>query len=94
MVNLINNYAQILNKQDVNLPQTSANDFTHILNIVFAMVGALAFLMIVIGGFRYVISSGEPDKVSASKRMIVYSAVGIVVVSLAATIVNFVLGKL
>lgn len=74
------------------LPQTST-DFTHILNIIFVVVGALAFLMIVIGGFRYTISGSDANKVAESKRMIIYAAVGLIVVSLAASIVNFILQK-
>jgi hypothetical protein len=57
-------------------------------------MGALAFLMLVIGGFRYTISQGDPTRVADSKRMVVYSIFGLVVIALATTIVNFVLDRL
>lgn len=78
------------------LPHAAANQqtITNVLNIVFVIVGALAFLMIVIAGFRYVLSGGESTKVAEARKMIIYAAVGLLVVALAAAIVNFVLGKI
>lgn len=77
------------------LPHASAGSgtITDALNIIFVIVGALAFLMIVIAGFRYVLAGGEAAKVAEAKRMIIYAAIGILVVAMAAAIVNFVLGK-
>lgn len=77
------------------LPKTQASqdNLTTILNIVFAIMGALAFLMLVVAGFRYTISQGDPTRVADSKRMIIYTIAGLVVIALAATIVNFVLNK-
>lgn len=92
---MIHIIAQILNQKDVNLPKPVAtNDaITHIINLVLAAMGALALLMLVIAGFRYTISQGDANAVTESKRMIVYTLVGLVVIALAATIVNFVLGR-
>ncbi len=56
-------------------------------------MGALAFFMLVVAGFRYTISQGDATKVADAKRMMVYTIVGLVVIALAATVVNFVLGK-
>ena len=75
------------------LPHTSANNFTQIMNIILGVMGALAFLMLVIAGFRYTISQGDATRVADSKRMIVYTLAGLVVIALAATIVNFVLNR-
>ena len=92
---MIETIASILNKNDVNLPQANAtpDTITHILNIVFSIMGALALLMLIIAGFRYTISQGDATKVADSRRMITYTLVGLVVIALAATIVNFVLGR-
>ncbi len=96
MIKFLTYFGQILDPNNVNLPKAQADQSTlnNALNIVFATAGALAFLMLVIGGFRYLLSQGEPTKVADAKRMITYSVVGIVVIALAATIVNFALGKL
>jgi len=76
------------------LPHTSANSLNDILNIVFVIMGAVAFLMVVIGGFRYTIAGSNSDNVSSARRQIIYSVVGLVVIALAASIVNFALGRL
>ena len=76
-----------------NLPHGQANSFTKILNIVLSVMGAIALLMLIIAGLRYTISQGDATKVADSKRMILYTLVGLVVIALAATIVNFVLNR-
>jgi heme O synthase-like polyprenyltransferase len=76
-----------------SLPHTGAGGLTNILNIILSVMGALAFLMVVIGGFRYTIAGGNADSVAGARRMIIYSVIGLVVIALAASIVNFVLDK-
>ena len=74
-------------------PKADSSNLTDVFNIVLGTMGAIAFFMVVLAGFRYVVSQGEPDKVAGARRTIVYSIVGLVVIALAAVIVNFVLGK-
>ncbi len=74
-----------------NLPQTAA-DSAHlqtILTIIFTIMGAVALLLMVIAGLRYVTAAGDPQKMATARRMIVYTAVGLVVAALATAIVNF-----
>lgn len=61
---------------------------------VFVVIGALAFLFLVIGGTRYVLSGGEPDKVQKAKNEIRYSLIGMIIASFAAAIVSYVTGQL
>jgi len=61
-----------------------------IVNTVLAITGAIAVLVIVVAGFRYIISQGDPNAVSTSKNAIIYSLVGLVVIIAAFAIVNFV----
>ena len=78
------------------LPQVPAGDttITNLISAVFAIIGALALLTIVISGFNYIFSQGDPEKVARAKNTIVYAAIGLVVSASAAVIVKFVLGKL
>jgi len=76
-----------------DLPNPNTNDFTVILNYAFAFGGALAFLLLVIAGFRYTLSGGDATKVADSKRMIIYTLIGLIIIGLAASIVNFVLDR-
>jgi len=76
----------------VPLPQTAANQST--INTVFSVfyitIGAIAVLLVVIAGLRYVLSQGDPTKVADAKRMIIYTLAGVMVTALAATIVKYV----
>lgn len=74
------------------LPQTAANQGTldTLFNILYITIGAIAVLLIVIAGLRYVLSQGDPTKVADAKRMIIYTLAGVVVIALAATIVKYV----
>jgi hypothetical protein len=66
--------------------------FKNIVNVVIFMVGAVAVLMIIIGGFRYVVSGGDSAGVEGAKNTILYAVIGVVVAFLAYAIVNFVIG--
>ena len=87
-------FANVLNKSQVNIPEPNANADTikHALTVLYEIVGALAFLLILIAALRYVVNSTDPNKISESKRMIAYTLVGVAVIVLAATIVGYVLG--
>lgn len=73
------------------LPGSTADSgsLSTILNIVFSFAGAIALLMIVIGGFRYVISRGDPNGMSQAKNTILYALIGLVIVLTAYSIVIF-----
>lgn len=68
--------------------------FRTITNILLFIIGAIAVIMLVIGGIRYTISGGDSTAVSAAKNTILYSVIGIIVAILAYAIVNFVIGGL
>lgn len=78
------------------LPHTCADSstVTIVFNIAFIVIGALALLFVVIGGTRYVLSKGEPDKIQLAKNEIKFAAIGLIITALAAAVVNFVTGKL
>jgi len=67
------------------------NTIPTIINVILGVVGAVALLTITYGGLKYVLSRGEPQSVNKAKDTILYSVIGLVVVMLAAAIVNFVL---
>ncbi len=63
------------------------------LPIIFGMAGALSVLFICYGGFKYVTSQGEPDKIQKAKDTVLYSVIGLVVSISAYAIVAFVTSK-
>lgn len=62
-----------------------------IINIILFLVGVVAVIMIIIGGFRYVVSGGDSSATKAAKDTIMYAVIGIIVALIAFAIVNFVL---
>ncbi len=64
-----------------------------IINIFSIVVGIVAVIMIVYGGFRYITSGGESGNVTNAKNTILYAIIGLVIVALAQFIVKFVLAK-
>lgn len=64
-----------------------------IVNILTTIVGVVAVIMIIVGGFKYVTSGGDSGKISSAKSTIIYSIVGLIIVALAQVIVRFVLSK-
>jgi Type IV secretion system pilin len=60
-------------------------------NILIFLVGAIAVLMIIIGGLRYVLSGGDNAGITSAKNTILYAVIGLVVAVAAYAIVNFVL---
>lgn len=68
--------------------------FTKIVNILLYIIGAIAVIMLIFGGIRYVLSGGDSAAVTSAKNTILYAVVGIIVAILAYAIVNFVIGSL
>ena len=66
---------------------------TKIINIFSVIVGVVAVIMIIWGGFRYITSGGDSNNVGAAKNTILYAIVGLIIVALAQVIVRFVLGS-
>lgn len=59
-----------------------------IVNILCAIAGPLAAVYLGIGGFQYITSAGNPERLDHSKRAIVHSLIGLVVVIAALVISN------
>lgn len=68
--------------------------FQTIVNILLFIIGAVAVIMLIIGGIRYVVSGGDQNAVTGAKNTILYAVIGIVVAVLAYAVVNFVITEL
>jgi hypothetical protein len=78
--------------QEAN-PNRVSDLVKEIINILSVIVGIVAVIMIIIGGFRYITSGGSSEKVTAAKNTILYAIIGLVIVALSQVIVRFVLTK-
>ncbi|MFZ2560608.1 MAG: hypothetical protein WAW91_03200 [Candidatus Nanoperiomorbaceae bacterium] len=62
-----------------------------IINIMLFIVGILAVIMLIYGGIRYVLSSGDAGRVKDAKNTVLYAIVGLVVAIFAYAIINWII---
>jgi len=79
----------------LNTNESSFNNLlAQIINVISILVGVVAVIMIIFGGFRYITSGGDATKVTAAKNTILYGLVGLIIVALSQIIVRFVLNQI
>ena len=62
-----------------------------IINVFSIIIGIVAVIMIMYGGFKYVTAAGDSNNITSAKNTIVYAIVGLVVAAISQFIVQFVL---
>lgn len=77
------------------LPNVTAGPglLSKILSLVFAITGAISLLIITIAGFKFVISSGDSNRISQARGAILYALIGLIITISGMAIVTFVLNK-
>ena len=72
--------------------QNSLNSILRtVLDILSFVVGFVAVLMIIISGFRIIVSGGDTNSFNSAKNGLLYAVIGIVIVAISQVIVQFVL---
>ena len=66
----------------------------YIINILLGVVGIIAILFIIIGGFRYITSAGSEEAAESGKKMITNAIIGLVVVILSYVIIRVIMNAL
>ena len=77
---------------DCNPDDTVNKIIKNIINVFSWVVGVVAVIMVMYGGFVYVTAGGDSAKVTKGRQVITYALIGLVIVALAQVIVKFVLG--
>ena len=62
--------------------------FYNLLTAILAFAGITVFLMLIIGGFRYITSGGNPQSTESAKNTITYAIAGLLVIALAYIIIR------
>lgn len=65
-----------------------------IINSALGIVGSLALLMFIYGGFTWLTSAGSADKVTKGKNILVWATIGLVVIFMSYGATRFVLDKI
>ncbi|MDB5175782.1 MAG: rane protein [Candidatus Saccharibacteria bacterium] len=61
-----------------------------VVNIFSVIVGIIAVIFIIYGGFKYITSGGDSNNVSGAKNTLIYAIVGLIIVAMAQFIVRYV----
>lgn len=93
MIPLLYKFATDIDVSGLPNASADAGKVQSILQIIFGIVGALAFLFIVIAGLRYVVSTGDPQDTAKARNGIIYALVGLVLALTAEVIVTWVVGR-
>lgn len=75
-----------VNRPTVKNPVSGTNLGEILANVIEALLlfaGAVAVLFLIIGGFRYVVSTGNEQQVDAAKKTILYAVLGLIVIFIA-----------
>ncbi|TES95899.1 hypothetical protein E3J85_01610 [Patescibacteria group bacterium] len=80
--------SQIPTAEDSGAPFSS--QLATVINVLLALASTVAVIFIIIGGYRYITSVGNPEEEKNAKRMIWYAVIGLVIVILSFALVNFV----
>ena len=66
----------------------------NIIQIVLSLLGLIAVVLIIAGGFQWMTSGGNEEKIKGAKKLMGSALVGLVIVILAYAIAAFVIGRL
>lgn len=95
MMNLLYSFAAKISTNDIGLEtvKTDKDLVTNILIPVYMWAGIICVIVLIVAGIMYTISAGSPDKVKRAKNAIVGAVVGLIVIMMAFTITQFVIGR-
>ncbi len=94
MKNFLTQFAQKVDAGSAGIPTMSGDELLkNGLNLTYFLAGVIAVIVIIIAGIMYVSSSGDAGRVAKAKNLLLYSIVGLILVLVAFTITNFVIGR-
>jgi len=81
----------LTNPLSVSTPQALIGK---VIESILGVVGSIALLMFVFGGLTWMLSAGSPEKVKKGRDIIIWAAIGLVIIFLAYALVRFVLSTI
>jgi TRAP-type C4-dicarboxylate transport system permease small subunit len=90
----MNQIIAFMAKINADIPKMDMGDLVRNgLNIVYFIVGIVAVIIIIVAGYQYITSNGDPNKAQKSLHTILDCAIGIAIALFAFAITNFVVGR-
>lgn len=75
---------------DGDVRQTAAQ----IINVALGFLGIIAVVIVLLGGFKYMVSGGSEEKTGEAKKLIVSGIIGLAIILSAWAITTFVISRL
>ncbi len=79
---------------DTGSTKTVPSAIKTVTQVLLFLVGAVSVIMLVIGGFKYVVSNGNAEQIKSAKNTIMYAIIGLVVAIVAYAVVDWVVKQL
>lgn len=76
--------------QDVARLQDLEGVFGNVVNVILGFAGVVLFIMLILGGFSYLTSGGDPKKVESARNTLTYAIGGVIFIALAYLILKFI----
>lgn len=67
---------------------------SNIINVALGLLGIIAVVIILIGGFKWMTAGGNDEKVGEAKNLIMAGIIGLIIIFAAWSIARFVIGSL
>ena len=77
----------------VNPITGSGGILTKAINLITFLTGVASIVIIILGGIKYVVSTGDPGKVASAKDTILYAVIGLFVSVSARGIILFIVNR-
>jgi hypothetical protein len=64
--------------------------FSNVVGVALGFAGIVLFIMLIIGGFKYITAGGDPKGIDSAKKTLTYAIGGMVLIALAYLILRFI----
>jgi hypothetical protein len=64
--------------------------FGNVVSVVLGLAGIVLFIMLILGGFSYITSGGDPKKVESARNTLTYAIGGMIFIALAYLLLKFI----
>ena len=82
-------------ESDIQLGKRDPREIAaNVINIILGFLGIIAVILILAGGFKWMIASGNQDKVDEAKKLMAAGAIGLVIILASFGIARFVINAL
>lgn len=69
------------------------NIIDSILGVITYIAGILAVILILVSGYRFVTSGGNPNAITQARQTLMYALIGIIVVAVSQSLILFIFSK-